>query len=104
MSPLKALAKEQIASHIRQWVGVDCQVEFSSESAATVYAPQNMIATLVGRGGENVKQLQDELGGIRLSIESFDEMPESLAQSQRLSVLTSGARGKGNSTWDNSTP
>jgi len=101
MSPLKALAKEQIASHIRQWVGVDCQVQFSSESAATVYAPQNMIATLVGRGGENVKQLQDELGGIRLSIESFDEMPESLERPNAFRSDKRG-RGKGNSTWDNS--
>lgn len=100
MSPLKALAKEHIASHIRQWVGVDCQVEFSSESAATIYAPQNMIATLVGRGGENVKQLQDELGGIRLSIESFDEMPESLAQPNAFRNDKRG-KGKGNSTWDN---
>ena len=101
MSPLKALAKEQIASHIRQWVGVDCQVEFSSESAATVYAPQNMIATLVGRGGDNVKQLQDELGGIRLSIESFDEMPESLARPNAFRNDKRG-KGKGNSPWDNS--
>ena len=101
MSPLKALAKEQIASHIRQWVGVDCQVEFSSESAATVYAPQNMIATLVGRGGDNVKQLQDELGGIRLSIESFDEMPESLARPNAFRN-DKRAKGKGNSAWDNS--
>lgn len=100
MSPLKALAKEQIASHIRQWVGVDCQVEFSSESAATVYAPQNMIATLVGRGGDNVKQLQDELGGIRLSIESFDEMPESLARPNAFRNDKRG-KGKGNSPWDN---
>jgi ATPase len=101
MSPLKALAKEQIASHIRQWVGVDCQVEFSSESAATVYAPQNMIATLVGRGGDNVKQLQDELGGIRLSIESFDEMPEFLARPNAFRNDKRG-KGKGNSPWDNS--
>ncbi len=101
MSPLKALAKEQIASHIRQWVGVDCQVEFSSESAATVYAPQNMIATLVGRGGDNVKQLQDELGGIRLSIESFDEMPDSLARPNAFRS-DKRAKGKGNSAWDNS--
>ena len=101
MSPLKALAKEQIASHIRQWVGVDCQVEFTSESAATVYAPQNMIATLVGRGGDNVKQLQDELGGIRLSIESFDEMPESLARPNAFRS-DKRAKGKGNSAWDNS--
>ena len=60
-----------------------------------------MIATLVGRGGDNVKQLQDELGGIRLSIESFDEMPESLA---RPNAFRNDKRGKGksNSAWDNS--
>ena len=36
-----------------------------------------MISTLVGRGGDNVRALQDQLGGLRLSIESLDEMPDS---------------------------
>ena len=36
-----------------------------------------MISTLVGRGGDNVRSLQDQLGGLRLSIESLDEMPNS---------------------------
>ncbi|MGB0611508.1 MAG: hypothetical protein ACPGMW_02680, partial [Poseidonia sp.] len=31
----------------------------------------------------NVKQLQNELGGIRLSIESFDDMPDDLEQPNR---------------------
>jgi hypothetical protein len=37
-----------------------------------------MISTLVGRGGDNVRALQDQLGGLRLSIESMDEMPGSV--------------------------
>jgi ATPase len=78
LSPVKAMAKERIIETVRQWVGVECQVRFSSETSAVIYAPKNMIATLVGRGGENVKQLQNELGGLRLSIESFDDMPEGM--------------------------
>lgn len=83
MSPVKAMAKEQIISTVRQWVGVECQVRFTSDASAVIYAPSNMISTLVGRGGENVKQLQNELGGLRLTIESFDDMPEGLEQPNR---------------------
>ena len=82
-SPVKAMAKEQIVSTVRQWVGVECQVRFTSDASAVIYAPSNMISTLVGRGGENVKQLQNELGGLRLTIESFDDMPEGLEQPNR---------------------
>ena len=83
ISPVKAMAKEQIISTVRQWVGVECQVRFTSDASAVIYAPSNMISTLVGRGGENVKQLQNELGGLRLTIESFDDMPEGLEQPNR---------------------
>lgn len=83
LSPVKAMAKQHVLSTIRQWIGVECQVKFTSESSAIIYAPQHMVATLVGRGGENVKQLQSELGGLRLSIESFDDMPEGLEQPNR---------------------
>lgn len=79
ISPVKMLARDQLTHIIQQWVGVQCQVQFKGESSATIYAPQNMISTLIGKGGENVRQLQDELGGMQLNIESFDEMPESLS-------------------------
>ena len=97
MSPIKTMAKERIVETVRQWVGVDCQVRFSSDSSAVIYAPANMIATLVGRGGENVKQLQNELGGMRLSIESFKDMPEGMEQPNG---FWQDKRGKGNA-WEN---
>ena len=83
MSPVRMMAKNHIVSTVKQWVGVECQVRFTSDTSAVIYAPSNMISTLVGRGGENVKQLQNELGGLRLSIESFDDMPEGLEQPNR---------------------
>ena len=83
MSPIKAMAKDMIVSTVRQWVGVECQVRFTGDTSAVIYAPSNMISTLVGRGGENVKQLQNELGGLRLTIESFDDMPEGMETPNR---------------------
>ena len=32
--------------------------------------------TLIGKGGENIRDLQDELGGMKLSVSSFAEMPD----------------------------
>ena len=76
--PVQQLAQKQLVHTIRQWAGVNVRVRFTSDASATVYAPKNMISTLVGRGGDNVRALQDQLGGLRLSIESLDEMPGSV--------------------------
>ena len=75
--PLQQLAQKQLIHTIRQWAGVHVRVQFTSDASATVYAPKNMISTLVGRGGDNVRALQEQLGGLRLSIESLDDLPES---------------------------
>ena len=75
--PLQQLAQKQLIHTIRQWAGVHVRVKFTSDSSATVYAPGNMISTLVGRGGDNVRALQDQLGGLRLTIESLDDLPDS---------------------------
>lgn len=76
--PVQQLAQKQLVHTIRQWAGVNVRVRFTSDASATIYAPKNMISTLVGRGGDNVRALQDQLGGLRLSIESLDEMPGSV--------------------------
>ena len=57
--PLQQLAQKQLIHTIRQWAGVHVRVQFTSDASATVYAPKNMISTLVGRGGDNVRALQD---------------------------------------------
>jgi hypothetical protein len=60
-----------------------------------------MISTLIGKGGENVRQLQDELGGLHLNIESFDEMPDSLANASNPHWRdNSDRRGKGSRDWE----
>ena len=101
LSPMKTLARDQLVHIIQQWVGVQCQVQFKGEGSATIYAPQNMISTLIGKGGENVRQLQDELGGMQLNIESFDEMPESLGAPVNPHWRdVSDRRSKGSRAWE----
>ena len=36
-SPIRALAKESLVRTIRQWIGVESQVQFTSNSNANVY-------------------------------------------------------------------
>jgi len=101
VSPLKLLARDQLVHIIQQWVGVQCQVQFKGESSATIYAPQNMISTLIGKGGENVRQLQEELGGMHLNIESFEDMPEGLRAPEKGHWEDeSDRRSKGSRSWE----
>ena len=100
VSPMQALAKQQIVQTIQQWVGVQCEVRFTSENSAKVYAPQNMISTLVGKGGENVNQLQDELGGMKLSIESFADMPEGFGKPNKHWEDPQDRRSRENRAWE----
>jgi ATPase len=102
ISPLKSLARDQLVHIIQQWVGVQCQVQFKGETSATIYAPQNMISTLIGKGGENVRQLQEELGGMHLNIESFEDMPEGLrAPKDNNWEDESDRRSKDSRSWEN---
>ena len=103
VSPLKALARDQLVHMIQQWVGVQCQVQFKGETSATIYAPQNMISTLIGKGGENVRQLQEELGGMHLNIASFEDMPEGLRAPKKAHWEDdeSDRRSKGSRSWEN---
>jgi len=77
-TPVQNLAKDAIIHKIREWIGVRCEVQFIGPNSAKVFAPEDMISTLVGKGGNNVKQLQEELGGIRLEIASFSELPKGM--------------------------
>ena len=75
-SAVNSLAREQLVQKIKQWVGVQCGDTITGPNSAEIYAPKGMVATLIGKGGENIQSLQDELGGMKLSVSSFAEMPD----------------------------
>ena len=102
ISPIRALAKDALARTIREWVGVESQVHFTSDSAANIYVSDNMISTIVGKGGSNIRQIQDELGGISLSVKTFDEMPESLERPNPYWEDVQDRRSRASRAWEHS--
>ena len=69
-SPSMQLAARQLRHEIRLMTGVQVDVEMRSEREATVMAPEHAVAQLIGPGGAHVKDLERELGGVRLRIEA----------------------------------
>ena len=102
ISPIKALAKDSLVRNIRDWIGVECQVQFTSNTAANIYVPTNMVATLVGKGGTNIRQLQDDLGGISLSVKTFDEMPDNLPRPNSHWEDPQDRRSRDGKAWEHS--
>ena len=60
ISPMAALARDQLIKKIRDWVGVSCGVKITGSNSAEIYAPKGVVATLIGKGGENIRDLQEE--------------------------------------------
>ena len=102
ISPIRALAKDALTRTIREWVGVESQVHFTSDSAANIYVSDNMVSTIVGKGGTNIRQIQDELGGISLSVKTFDEMPESLERPNPYWEDVQDRRSRASRAWEHS--
>ena len=101
-SPIQVLAKDALTRTIREWIGVESQVQFTSNSNANVYVPPNMVSTLVGKGGSNIRQLQEELGGISISVKTFDEMPDSLERPNPYWEDVQDRRSRASRAWENS--
>lgn len=102
MSPIRLLAKDSLVRKIREWIGVESQVKFTTNSTANVYVPANMVSTLVGKGGSNIRQLQEELGGISISVKTFEEMPENLERPNPYWEDVQDRRSRASRAWEHS--
>jgi ATPase len=102
ISPINALARDQLVHKIRQWVGVQCGVKITSTNSAEIYAPKGMVSTLIGKGGENIRSLQEELGGLRLSVSTFSEMPDDVQVMSSDPFEKQDRRARESGAWENS--
>ncbi len=102
ISPISALARDQLVHKIRQWVGVQCGVKITGSNSAEIYAPRGMVATLIGKGGENIRSLQDELGGLKLSVSTFAEMPDDVQVASEEPFEVQDRRARQSRGWENS--
>ncbi len=102
ITPIAALARDQLVHKIRQWVGVQCGVKITGSNSAEIYAPKGMVSTLIGKGGDNIRSLQDELGGIRLSVSPFSEMPDDVQVMSEDPYEVQDRRSRESRVWEHS--
>ncbi len=102
LTPVAALARDQLVKKIRDWVGVQCAVKITGTNSAEIYAPKGMVATLIGKGGENIRDLQEELGGMKLSVSSFAEMPNDVKFTPEERYETLERRARKSQFWEHS--
>ena len=101
-APIFELAREQLAEKIRDSVGVACGVRITSDRSAEIYVPSGMVSVLIGKGGENVRALEEELGGVKLRISSFQDMPSDVKVAEERGFQINDHMGGDDRGWDNS--
>ncbi len=63
------LAESGVREHLRQY-NDDIEVELVSDKKAIIYVPKKAIPSIIGKGGENIRHLEDELG-LRLDVQEL---------------------------------
>jgi len=66
------LAREQVEYQLRRYVD-DPEVEFISENHICLYADEDEIPKLIGKGGKNIDRIEEELG-LEITVESYEEI------------------------------
>ena len=56
----------------------------------------------IGKGGSNIRQLQEELGGISISVKTFEEMPESMERPNPYWEDVQDRRSRSSRAWEHS--
>ncbi|OUJ19117.1 ATPase (PilT family) [Methanonatronarchaeum thermophilum] len=71
--PVWKMAEKQVEREIRKYVGGNVKAEIKSDDSTIVYVPENQIARLLGRGGENISMVEEDLG-LSIDVRPFSEM------------------------------
>jgi ATPase len=66
------LAEDQLHQVAMGWVSGDVHVEIVDENRAKVFVEEDEIPALIGRGGENIKRLEKEIG-LSLDVEPLPQ-------------------------------
>ncbi len=72
-TPLKELAAKTIRNELQKYAD-NVRVEVASENKAIVYVPEKFIASIIGKGGQNIEKIEEKLG-IGLDIREMEEKP-----------------------------
>ena len=67
------LAREQVEYQLRQYIDTEPQVEFLSDNHIQLLVPEDEISHIIGKGGENIDRIEDELG-LDITVEPREEV------------------------------
>ncbi|MFB6109853.1 MAG: PINc/VapC family ATPase [Halodesulfurarchaeum sp.] len=74
-SGIDRLAEEEIEREIRSAADGPVEVDVKSPNAATVYVDSDDISHVIGRDGQRIRQMEDQLG-IDIDVRTFADRPE----------------------------
>jgi len=73
-SGVNRIAKQEIEREIRSAARGSCEVELRGSNSAVVYVEESDIATVIGKGGGRITDIENRLG-IDIDVRTFDERP-----------------------------
>ena len=95
-SGVDRIAKQEIEREIRSAARGNCEVELKGANTAVVYVEESDIATVIGKGGGRITDIENRLG-ISIDVRTFDERPDGRMSKPDESGGSSGSGGNSNS-------
>ncbi|PTD93848.1 ATPase [archaeon SCG-AAA382B04] len=70
--PIWSLAENEIEKELNKYIQGRIVADVTSEESVTVYVPKNEIGHLVGKGGENISAIEEDLG-MKIDVQPHSE-------------------------------
>ena len=79
-SPAWRLAAEELKEASRLTGISVMHAKFLTDSSADIYVDDSAVGSMVGPGGDGIRQLEKDMGRIKLNVKSVTELPRALAR------------------------
>ncbi len=103
-SPVRHLAGVELARRASGFTGARVLAAvFTSDNAAELYVDDDAVGVVVGSGGSSVRALEEEVGGVSLTVKGAREMPHAMRQrleQESLSADISDMRSRAGHKWE----
>lgn len=87
--PLWNLAENEIEKELNKYIRGQVVADVTSEESVTVYVPENEIGHLVGKGGENISAIEEDLG-MKIDVQPHSERKKKAKPKKQRNNLVEG--------------
>ena len=94
-SPAWRLAAEELKREASRLTGISVlHAKFLTDSSADIFVDDSAVGAMVGPGGDGIRQLEKDMGKIKLNVKSVTELPRALRKRVEKESLGSGRLGR----------